>query len=133
MTEEQITMVAMAIKEAAASFQSPVRFYVEREAIHRFERDNPDKDAYIDKPGTDWELESWRILARAALSVDTRFSLTAEETERANKAPAALALAAELSREGWAGCKENGDVENCLTRRCPCGEEAMKRAVIGKG
>ncbi len=45
-------------------------------------------------------------------------------TER-DQARALSELAARLSRNGYKGCRENGDVENCLTVRCPCGEAAM--------
>lgn len=39
---------------------------------------------------------------------------------------AACAIAIILSKSGWNGCKENGDIENCLTRGCPCGKYAVK-------
>lgn len=38
---------------------------------------------------------------------------------------AVKALAAKLSRDGYKGCREMGDVENCLTQSCPCGEAAL--------
>lgn len=44
---------------------------------------------------------------------------------------AMMALAAKLSRNGWKGCRENGDVENCLTMGCPCAAAAMARADKG--
>lgn len=66
MTVDKLEAAARALREAAEKFQSPVRLYVEDEARHRFERANPDKDPYGEK--VDWELESWKILARAVIA-----------------------------------------------------------------
>ncbi len=66
MSEEKIEAVAIAIRNAAREFGSPVYAYVEPEARRRWETANPDKDSF-EQP-TDWELESWKILARAALN-----------------------------------------------------------------
>ena len=77
MTEEQVEAVAVALKECARGFSScgPVEAYVENEALHRYRLENPEDEAteiaYGDEPngrdGEWWKMESWRILARAAL------------------------------------------------------------------
>lgn len=67
-TEDQITKVAVALRDEACKFRDPVYCYVEGEAARRYEAALPDGDAYFDKPGTDWDLESWKILARAAIA-----------------------------------------------------------------
>jgi len=37
-----------------------------------------------------------------------------------------LLIAQSLSKARWNGCKEDGDVDNCLTRGCPCCEQAAR-------
>ena len=64
-----IDAVAKAIRAEAESFAIPVDFYVKGEAIRRWEKLNPDGHPYDDCPDVDWDFESWKILARVALSV----------------------------------------------------------------
>lgn len=60
--------IARAMQAAAKEFTDPVAFYVESEARRRYEEANPDKDGFIDCPGVDWDLESWKILVRAVMA-----------------------------------------------------------------
>ncbi len=67
-SDELVEAVARAIEVCTDEFESPVRYYVGREAMLRFEKENPEKDAYSDAPHVkDWDLESWKIIARAAI------------------------------------------------------------------
>lgn len=59
-----IEAIARAIKTETGCFRDPVGHYVEGEALSRWEKDNPDCDA---PDGIEWDLESWRIIARTAL------------------------------------------------------------------
>ena len=65
---QTVRAVAVALRGAAAKFNSPVFLYVEREAEIRYEAADPVNDAYDEaNAGRDWALESWEILARAAI------------------------------------------------------------------
>lgn len=62
--------VALAIKACTDKFESPVCYYVEPEARYRA-RDasaDPDYDPWFDEPDREWELESYAIIARAAIA-----------------------------------------------------------------
>lgn len=65
-SEDRVTAAAEALRKEAGAFRDPVHFYVDKEAIERWEAANPRASVY-DTPDIDWELESWKILARAAL------------------------------------------------------------------
>lgn len=58
--------LARALERSADSFCDPVGYYVEHEARRRWEAANPDADPFA--TDTDWNLESWKILADAALA-----------------------------------------------------------------
>ncbi|WP_072389821.1 hypothetical protein [Hyphomicrobium sp. CS1GBMeth3] len=62
---ERVDRVAIALRDAADKFQSPVEYYVQPEARLRWEEAHPGQDFYGDAAIDD--LESWRILARAAI------------------------------------------------------------------
>lgn len=73
-TEEMIERAARAMQAEADTFEAPVEFYVAPEAQRRWEADpkNHGSDGYADAlcdgpQGMDWDLESWKILARAAI------------------------------------------------------------------
>lgn len=51
-------------------------------------------------------------------------------TDRDQYFGAMFALAGKLSRDGYKGCKQDGDVENCLTWGCPCAAAATYRGAI---
>ncbi len=68
MTEQQVEAAAKAIRDEADKFSRPVRFYVQHEAEERYKKSNPE----MDNPDVDWELESWKILARVALTAAER-------------------------------------------------------------
>lgn len=71
--EQQIVAAAIRMMEEAGRFRDPVRFYVAGEAGRRWSEANPDKCMFTDvTPGFDWELESWKILARAALGAEVK-------------------------------------------------------------
>jgi hypothetical protein len=59
--------VARAIEKCCGGFRRPVHFYVEGEALDRYEAANPDWH-FDDIQNKDWALESWKIIARAALA-----------------------------------------------------------------
>lgn len=59
------TRVALALREEAAKFRDPVYYYVEGEYRHRLEQIGDDVDVYSEN---DEEIESWKILARAAIA-----------------------------------------------------------------
>lgn len=67
MSEMMMERVALAIKAATDKFSSPVEFYVNREAWERHQAAHPD-DEQEDHPEIDWQLESWKIIARAAIT-----------------------------------------------------------------
>jgi hypothetical protein len=68
-TDAEIDAAADAIKERAYKFESPVYLYVEREAEDRFTREHGVAAAWDKREaGFDFEKESWRLLARAALA-----------------------------------------------------------------
>lgn len=67
MDDKTVTRVALALREEARSFMRPVPSYVEEEARHRWEQKNHGKDAILEGPPLDWEMESWKILARVAI------------------------------------------------------------------
>jgi hypothetical protein len=60
-----VERVARALRDSARGFADPVDLYVEKEARRRAEAANPDADTYA--TAQDWGLESWMILARAAI------------------------------------------------------------------
>lgn len=62
-----VTTVAQALRKEASTFGRPVLLYVDDEARERWDKAHPDLDSWNDGPNIDWELESWKILARAAL------------------------------------------------------------------
>lgn len=62
-----IEKIARALEAEAEKFQSPVSVYVAGEAANRWEEAHPGLVASLDRPDIDWELESWKILARAAV------------------------------------------------------------------
>ena len=64
MTDDDVTKAAIALRAEAEKFDRPVEAYVEGEALWRWEKANPSKEEPSD---IDFELESWKILARAAL------------------------------------------------------------------
>ena len=65
--DKAVDAAARALRDAANTFRSPVYLYVEPEARLRAEKDG--FDPYDEKfDAVDWELESWKILARAALT-----------------------------------------------------------------
>ncbi len=66
MAETMIDRVAKAIKAETDKFDMPVNLYIDPEAGARFERENPGKDRFLDAELD--ELESYRIIARAALT-----------------------------------------------------------------
>jgi hypothetical protein len=63
---EMIDRIARAIEAETDKFDSPVHLYVEKEAKARWERANPEGDWY-EQPESKDELESYRIIARAAI------------------------------------------------------------------
>lgn len=67
MTDAEIDIVAAAIKKCTDDFESPVCFYVEPEARHRWEKEHPDGDWY-ETPEFRDELVSYKIIARAAIA-----------------------------------------------------------------
>jgi hypothetical protein len=67
--EDEVTRAALNMRDEARRFRDPVESYVNEEAAVRWKRDNPDGDFYTDVDlSEDWELKSWKILARAALA-----------------------------------------------------------------
>lgn len=63
----KLDALAIALRDEAAKFNSPVRYYVEPQARILWDRANPGKDSFDDGPDIDWDLESWKILVRAVL------------------------------------------------------------------
>lgn len=65
--DDAVTQAAIRMRDEAENFSRPVHFYVRDEAKARWQQEN-EKDDWTEAPdGIDWELESWKILARAAL------------------------------------------------------------------
>jgi hypothetical protein len=64
-TEEQITAAAKAMQARASNFNMPVSLYVESEAAHLLLQKDPDFEPW--DSAEDLALESWKLLARAAL------------------------------------------------------------------
>lgn len=63
-----VEKVALAIRDEAVKFKRPVQFYVEGEALSRYEQEHGLDAAWdAEESGKDFELESWAILARAAI------------------------------------------------------------------
>lgn len=68
MDDSVIRSAAQALQACAAEFDRPVTLYVEGESEARWEKANAGKYAFDDDaPKIDWDLESWKILARAVL------------------------------------------------------------------
>jgi hypothetical protein len=65
MDDSEIELIAKAIRDETDRFECPVRFYIEPEAKRRWESSNPDSD-WFDRPDPPDDLESYRIIARAA-------------------------------------------------------------------
>lgn len=63
-TEELVLRIALALREEARGFHNPVDLYVEPEAAARKARVDPSFDEWNSDEN---RLESWKILARAAL------------------------------------------------------------------
>jgi hypothetical protein len=64
-----IRRVAEAIKACADGFSSPVRCYVEGEALRRYEQEQGFEAAWdAQMTGRDFDMESWEIIARAAVA-----------------------------------------------------------------
>lgn len=62
---DMIERVAKAINACTDKFDAPVQFYVEDEARQRWLKDHPDDSP--DEAGIDWKVESYKIIARAAI------------------------------------------------------------------
>jgi hypothetical protein len=68
-TDEKITAVARAMQTEALNFFNPVEHYVGSEAGIRRRKEDPDFDPYDSvELMEELSLESWKILARAALN-----------------------------------------------------------------
>lgn len=65
-TDEMVEKAALSIRDEIERFSNPTHLYIEPEAKERWEKENPEGD-YYGEAGHD-ELESYRIIARAALS-----------------------------------------------------------------
>lgn len=65
-----VKKLANALREEALKFDSPVQFYVEPEALKRYEAENGFDAAFdAEFSGRDFAAESWEILARVAIEV----------------------------------------------------------------
>lgn len=69
-SDEEVEAVALAIKECTDKFESPVAYYIEPEAQFRWMNANPGRN-FWDEASID-DLESYRIIARAALEAAER-------------------------------------------------------------
>lgn len=67
MSDDEVTRVAIKLRDRAKTFRDPVHYYVRDEARDEWQEANPDKDPVHDCPDTDWELEGWKLLAVAAI------------------------------------------------------------------
>jgi hypothetical protein len=64
----KIESIARVIKDTTDNFEDPVRFYIDGEAMYRWNRDNPNGDWFETAESKD-ELASYKIIARAVLQV----------------------------------------------------------------
>lgn len=64
-SEEEI---ARAIKTCLGEFRDPVYAYIEGESRGRWNKEHPEQE-YDEPDDVDWELESYKIIARAVLSL----------------------------------------------------------------
>lgn len=62
-----VETIARALEKEASGFQYPVHLYVEHERQRRWEEANPEGDYFDICTTEDGALESWKILATAAL------------------------------------------------------------------
>jgi len=84
MTPDPIEAVALALRAEANNFANPVSAYVEPEAQARWENANPDGDYFSDVQPR--ELDSWEILAAAAMTAMPKVETLAAENARLRKA-----------------------------------------------
>ena len=68
-----VDTIAAAIRDCLDKFDHPCDIYVGEEALHRWQVANPGKDvfdAYDEHPPEWWEMESYRIIARAVIAAN---------------------------------------------------------------
>ena len=63
--DNMVERVAMALRACLDGFSDPVHFYVRDESRGRWLKEHPEDDT--DEIARDWELESYKIISRAAI------------------------------------------------------------------